>query len=258
MRLKGLIVVITGASSGIGEATATAFAQRGAKVVLAARRLDRLEDLADRVRRAGGDAVAIRCDVTHPQDVAALPDAVRDRFGPADVLVNNAGVSGGGDFQGRALEDLEHIVEVNLLGVLRGTHAFLPEMLERGHGHIVNIASLAGRFATPGAAVYGASKHAVVAFSEALHHEVEDRGVLVTSVNPGFVATEGFPGDGRPSFTMLSMPAVTGTIVRVVRDGIAPEYSVPRWASSFQAFRVLTPALYRWGMREVRRRTVRP
>ena len=253
MQLKGAVAVVTGASSGIGEAVAVGLAQRGAKVVLAARRKDRLDELADRIQRAGGTALAIRCDVTDREQLASLPTVVKEAFGPCDVLVNNAGVPGGGTFANLSYQQIEDIVEVNVLGVMYGTRAFLPGMLKRHHGHIVNVASLAGRFATPGAAVYGASKHAVVAFSESLFYEVEDQGVLVTAVNPGFVKTEGFPLVGMDPRMILTMDKVAGAVVRVVRDDIAPELSVPRYISPLQAFRVLTPPLYRWGVRQVRR-----
>jgi short-subunit dehydrogenase len=249
MQLKGAVAVVTGASSGIGEAVAVGLAQRGAKVVLAARRKDRLDELADRIERAGGTALAIRCDVTDREQLASLPTVVKEAFGPCDVLVNNAGVPGGGTFANLSYQQIEDIVEVNVLGVMYGTRAFLPGMLKRHHGHIVNVASLAGRFATPGAAVYGASKHAVVAFSESLFYEVEDQGILVTAVNPGFVKTEGFPLVGMDPRMILTMDKVAGAVVRVVRDDIAPELSVPRYISPLQAFRVLTPPLYRWGVR---------
>jgi short-subunit dehydrogenase len=231
---------------------AVGLAQRGAKVVLAARRKDRLDELADRIERAGGTALAIRCDVTDREQLASLPTVVKEAFGPCDVLVNNAGVPGGGTFANLSYQQIEDIVEVNVLGVMYGTRAFLPGMLKRHHGHIVNVASLAGRFATPGAAVYGASKHAVVAFSESLFYEVEDQGVLVTAVNPGFVKTEGFPLVGMDPRMILTMDKVAGAVVRVVRDDIAPELSVPRYISPLQAFRVLTPPLYRWGVRKGR------
>lgn len=257
MRLKGAVVVVTGASSGIGEATAVGFARHGAKVVLAARRLDRLEELADRIQRAGGTAIAVRCDVTDPDRVAALPKVVAEAFGPCDVLVNNAGIPGGGAFTELTYEQIEHVVRVNVLGVMYGTRAFLPGMQKRGHGHIVNVASLAGRFAAPGAAVYTASKHAVVAFGESLSYEARDHNVLVTSVNPGFVATEGFPQGHLPDRIVMKVDRVAGAIVKVVRDDIAPEYSLPRWLGPLQAFRVLTPPLYRWGVRKVREAGVR-
>ena len=126
-------------------------------------------------------------------------------------------------------------------------------MLTRRHGHIVNVASLAGRFAPPGTAVYTSTKHGVVAFSESLNYDTEPQGVLVTSVNPGLVKTEGFPQTGVPRPFVMRASKVGEAIVRVVRDDIAPELSVPRWLALLQAFRVLTPPLYRWGVRQVRR-----
>jgi short-subunit dehydrogenase len=250
--LSGATAVITGASAGIGEATALAFARRGTRVVLAARRLDRLEELAERIQEHGGTALAVRCDVGDPKQVAALPVVVREAFGRCDVLVNNAGIPGGGEFADLSLEQIEEVVRVNLLGVLYGTRAFWPAMTAQGRGHVVNVASLAGRCATPGTSIYTATKHAVVAFSEALNYEGEPRGVLVTAVNPGFVPTEGFPATDRPSFLTLTPDRVAGAIVRVVREGIAPELMVPRWVGPLQGFRVLTPGLYRWGVRKAR------
>ena len=252
MQVKGAVAVVTGASAGIGEATAVALARRGAKVVITARRRERLEDLADRIERAGGTALAARCDVTDPDQLASLPSVVDQAFGPCDILVNNAGIPGGGAFGDLTYDQIRRIVEVNVLGVIYGTRAFLPGMMRRGRGHVVNIASLAGRFAGPGAAVYTATKHAVVAFSESLYYEVERHGVLVTSVNPGFVSTEGFPQDHLDPRLVLSLDRVSDAVVRVVREGIAPELSIPRWVSPLEAFRVLTPSLYRWGVRRVR------
>ena len=254
MELQGAVVVVTGASSGIGEAAAVAFAQRGAKVVLAARRLDRLNDLARRIEAAGGSALALKVDVTDAGELDGLPTIVGEVYGrPTDILVNNAGIPGGGAFADLSYGQIRRVVDVNLLGVLFGTRAFLPGMVRRGHGHVINVASLAGRFATPGAALYTATKHAVVAFSESANYDVEARGVHVTSVNPGFVDTEGFPQYRLPRWMVLRVERVAGAIVKVAEDEIAPEYSVPRWVSPLQAFRVLTPPLYRWGVRQTRK-----
>lgn len=253
MQLKGAVAVVTGASSGIGEATAVALAQRGAKVVLAARRSDRLDDLADRIERAGGRALAVRCDVGDHEQLRKLRAITQEAYGPTDILVNNAGIPGRGAFETLTYEQIQNVVQINLTGVLFGTRAFLPGMLARGHGHIVNVASLAGRFAAPGAAVYSSTKHAVVGFSESLNVSTRHHGVLVTAVNPGFVPTEGFPNMGRPSILSLTPERVAETIVKVVREGIAPEYSIPRWVAPLQAFRVLTPPLYRWAVGRIAR-----
>jgi short-subunit dehydrogenase len=255
VELRGAVVVVTGASAGIGEATAIAFAKRGAKVVLAARRIERLEDLARRIEGAGGTAMALRCDVRETAELVRLPGIVGELLGPVDVLVNNAGVPGGGPVAQISHEQIDTVVRTNLLSVIHATRAFLPGMLARGHGHVINVASLAGRFATPGAAVYSATKHGVVAFSEALSYEVRDRGVLVTTVNPAFVDTASFPAN-LPRSLVLEVDTVAEAIVKVAREGIAPEYSVPRWIAPFQVFRVLTPPLYRWGVRTARR--IRP
>ena len=248
------MVVVAGASSGIGEAAAIAFAKRGARVVLAARRTERLDAIVDRIEKEeGGRALAATCDVTRPDQLETLRVVTEEAFGPTDVLVNSAGIRGGGRFAKLDYDRIEEPVRLNVLGVMFGTRAFLPGMLARGKGHVVNIGSLAGRFATPGNAIYGATKHAVVAFSEAMNYETESRNVRVTAVNPAFVDTEGFPQGDLPDWAVLRMRTVTDAIVKVVREDIAPEYSVPRWLSPLQLVRVATPPLYRWGMRRVRR-----
>lgn len=248
MELRGAVAVVTGASSGIGEATAMLLAREGARVVLAARRLERLEALAERIAARGGEALPVRCDVTVRRDLEELAARTDEAYGRCDVLVNNAGIPGGGPFRTLTAQQIEQVVRVNVLGVMLGTHAFLPMMLERRRGHVVNVASLAGRFATPGSAVYGATKHAAVAFSESLFYELRPLGILVTAVNPGFTRTEGFPQDGIPRPLVMRPERVARVIVDVVRRGRAPEVSVPRALAAAQVFRVLTPPLYRFGI----------
>jgi short-subunit dehydrogenase len=251
--LRGKVVLVTGASSGIGEAAALRFARRGSRLVLAARRLERLEALAERIRAHGGEALPVQTDVGVPGDLASLRGRTEEAFGRCDVLVNNAGIPGGGPFRDLSAEQVEHVVRVNLLGVVLGTKEFLPMFLRQRSGHIVTVASLAGRFATPGSSVYGATKAAVIAFGESLHYELKPFGVLVTTVNPGFTRTEGFPQDDIPKPLVMTADHVAATVVDVVERDRAPEVSVPRSLGAMQAFRVLTPPLYRFGVDRVTR-----
>jgi hypothetical protein len=247
-------VVVTGASSGFGELTALRFAREGASVVLAARRMERLEDLARRIRVQGGTAVPVACDVAEVADLRTLRDRVGEGFGRCDVLVNDAGIAGGGSFTDLTIEQIERVNRVNFLGTVLATKMFLPMMLEQRRGHVVNVASLAGRFATPDSSMYTASKHAVVAFSESLYYELKPQGILVTVVNPFFSPTEGFPQTGVPKALLVPPERIARVIVDVVKRGRAPEVAVPRSVSALQAFRVLTPPLYRWCVRVVSKR----
>jgi short-subunit dehydrogenase len=260
MNLDGAVTVVTGASSGIGRSTALAFAAEGADVVLAARRQDMLEDVATLIAQRGRRALAVPCDVSDLVQVEELQRRTAETFGRCDVLVNNAGIPGGGPFAELSMEQIERIARVNYLGVLYCTKVFLPMMLALGHGHVVNVASLAGRFAVPGSSVYSSTKHAVVAFSEALYYELGPRDIVVTAINPGLVATEGFPHRDalKAGRKVMSPDDVARLIVRVVKEGIGPERSIPRWMAALQAFRVLAPPVYRFGLRQVTRRTLRP
>jgi short-subunit dehydrogenase len=254
MRLREAVVVVTGASSGIGEATALRFARAGSRLALAARRVDRLDALASRIEAHGGRAMPVRCDVTVAADRAGLAETVLGTFGRCDVLVNNAGVPGGGPFLSLTSEQIDHVLDVNLRGVVQTTKAFLPMMLDRGSGHVVNVASLAGRFALPGASMYSATKHAVIAFSESLYHELKDVGILVTAVNPFFARTESFPTAAVPPRLLIDVERIARTIEDVVRRDRAPEVSVPRSIAALQAFRVLTPPVYRRVVERIARR----
>jgi short-subunit dehydrogenase len=247
--IPGKVCVITGASSGIGEATAKALARDGATVVLAARREDRLRDLAEIIAKRGGTASWRRCDVTRIVDLEALRDHTEREHGRCDVLINNAGIPGGGRFADLSLDRIDKVTATNYLSVLYATKLFLPMLLE-AKGHVVNVASLAGRYALPGATVYTASKHAVVAFSESLYYDLQPEGVMVTAVNPGIVTTEGFTHPelerDRLYRTFAMKPErVARAILDTIRDRRGPEVSVPRWLAVPQTFRVLTPPLYR-------------
>jgi NADP-dependent 3-hydroxy acid dehydrogenase YdfG len=189
--LSGKAVAITGASSGIGEATALALARAGASVALGARRGDRIEALAQRIEEeAGATAVALEVDVADEAQARAFIAGATDRLGRLDVLINNAGVMLLGPVESGDPDDWRRMVDVNLLGLLYCTHAALPIMREQGSGDIVNISSIAGRSARAGSAVYNLTKFGVNAFSEGLRQEVTEGGIRVIVVEPGFVATE--------------------------------------------------------------------
>ena len=188
--LEGKVAVVTGASSGIGEATALALAREGAAVALGARRADRLESLRDRIESDGGRAAAIEADIADEAQARALVEGARDQLGGLDILVNNAGVMLLGPVTGADTEEWRRMVDVNVLGLLYCTHAALPVMAEQGSGHIVNLSSVAGRTANLGSAVYNLTKWGVGGFSEALRQEALHAGIRVTIVEPGFVQTE--------------------------------------------------------------------
>jgi NADP-dependent 3-hydroxy acid dehydrogenase YdfG len=188
--LSGKAVAITGASSGIGEATALTLAKAGASVALGARRKDRIDELAARIEDEGGTAVALEVDVSDEPAARGFVEAAHERFGRLDTLVNNAGVMLLGPVDQAETEDWRTMVNVNLLGLMYCTHAALPIMLGQESGDIVNISSVAGRFARAGNAVYAATKFGVGAFSEGLRNEITERGVRVTLIEPGFVDTE--------------------------------------------------------------------
>ena len=188
--LSGKVALVTGASSGIGEATAVALATAGATVAIGARRKDRLDALASRLRDGGAPVVQLDLDVTDERACADAVRRTREELGGLDVLVNNAGVMLLGTIVGADTEDWRRMISTNVLGVMYMTHAAIEGMVEQGSGDIVNISSVAGRTARKGAGVYNASKWAVNAFSESLRQEVTGRGVRVSLVEPGAVATE--------------------------------------------------------------------
>jgi NADP-dependent 3-hydroxy acid dehydrogenase YdfG len=188
--LEGKAAAVTGASSGIGEATAVALAAEGCAVAIGARREDRLEELAKRIESDGGRAVAMRADVADESSARAFVEGAKEQLGRLDILVNNAGVMLLGPVEGADVEHWRRMIDVNLLGLLYCTHAALPIMREGGGGHIVNVSSVAGRSANMGSAVYNLTKFGVGAFSEALRQEALHANIRVTIVEPGFVDTE--------------------------------------------------------------------
>lgn len=193
MNLQGKIALVTGASSGIGAATARKLAAAGAKVGLAARRVDRLEALVAQIESAGGTAQAVRMDVVDRASVDAGVGALVEHFGGLDIVFNNAGLMPLSDVDALKVDEWHRMVDVNVKGLLNSTAATLPHLIARGGGHIVNTSSIAGRKVFPGLAVYCATKHAVSAFTEGLRLEVgKKHRIRVTSIQPGAVDTELF------------------------------------------------------------------
>jgi NADP-dependent 3-hydroxy acid dehydrogenase YdfG len=188
--LQGKVCVVTGASSGIGEATARRVARAGMDVVLGARRRERLQALADQLASDGRRALVVQTDITKEDEARALIERAKSELGRLDVLVNNAGVMLLGPVEGADTSEWRRMVDVNLMGLLYCTHAALPVMHEQGSGHIVNISSVAGRIARLGSAVYNATKWGVGGFSEALRQEALNFNIRVTLVEPGAVETE--------------------------------------------------------------------
>ncbi|HZQ37379.1 MAG TPA: SDR family NAD(P)-dependent oxidoreductase [Dehalococcoidia bacterium] len=239
---QGTVVVITGASSGIGRAAAYAFARRGCRLVLGARR----EELLGRVRdalaqRYGAEAIALRCDVRRAEEVERLIAAATDRFGRLDVLVNNAGVGHYGRVEDTSEQDLRELIETNLLGVFHGIRATVPVMRRQGSGHIVNVGSAAGKRSWPFHGPYAATKFAIEGLTQALSAELAGSGVTVSLVVPASTRTPFFetaklavPGF-RPSpiGRMQSAQQVAEKIVRTV-DHPTPELiTVPLLRAAF-------------------------
>jgi NADP-dependent 3-hydroxy acid dehydrogenase YdfG len=188
--LSGKVVAITGASSGIGEATALACAQAGAAVSLAARRKDRLDELAERIVEDGGKAISIVTDVGDEAQARAFVDGTQEQLGRIDVLVNNAGVMHLGAIEGAPTEEWRRMVDVNILGVLYCTHAALPHMRAQGGGHFVNVSSVGGRITAPLSGVYCLTKWGLGAFSDVLRKELHGSGIRVTLIEPGRTESE--------------------------------------------------------------------
>ena len=228
MDIKGKVVIVTGASSGIGEATARQFGGEGAKVVLAARRRDRLEALAREIQAlgTGAEALAVQADLSKLDDIQALISQTLHTFGRIDVLVNNAGF-GHMDWLENLdpIKDIEAQFAVNALGVVQTTRQVLPVMIGQRSGHIINMCSMAGLIGTPTYTIYAACKHAVHGFSEALRREVKPWGIDVSMLYPGGVTT-GFGRHGSrkrktqsntPTFLLLTPEEVGRAVLELVR-----------------------------------------
>lgn len=190
-QVKNKVALVTGASSGIGEATAIALARNGARVGLMARREDRLTALCDKIAAEGLEKpIYFACDVQKPTDIEKSVNGTIEKFGRVDILINNAGVMYLGPVEGANIEDWKRMFDINVLGLMNCTHAVLPQMIKNGDGHIVNISSVSGKIVSARSAAYSATKFAVGAFSEGLRQEVAKKGLRVTVIQPGAVATE--------------------------------------------------------------------
>jgi NADP-dependent 3-hydroxy acid dehydrogenase YdfG len=188
--ISGKVVVITGASSGLGEATARCLADRGATVVLGARRIERLNAVADEITKGGGKALALATDVTDAAQVQRLVDTAVERFGRIDVMLNNAGLMPHSPLERRKIADWDRTIDINIKGVLYGIAAALPHMQRQKSGHFINVSSVAGHSVRPAGAVYSATKTAVRVISEGLRQEVKPWNIRTTIISPGAVATE--------------------------------------------------------------------
>ena len=189
-KIRGKVVVITGASSGLGEAAARLLSAQGATVVLGARRSDRLQSLADELSGNGGKALAIATDVTHRNQVKRLVDTAAQKFGRVDVMINNAGIMPRAPLERLTIDDWDRTIDVNVKGVLYGIAAALPHMKKQKSGHMIFVSSVAGHKIGPDFAVYAATKHAVRALAEGFRQEVKPYNIRTTIISPGAVATE--------------------------------------------------------------------
>lgn len=253
--LNGKVVLITGASSGFGEDAARLFAKEGCKVVLAARRLERLQALVEEIQSGGGEAVAIPVDVSESAEIHLMVQTVLDIYRKIDILFNNAGFGAMDWFENLTPErHIETLVRVNLTGTMLVTHAVLPGMLERRSGHIINMASVAGLIASPLITTYSASKYGVRAFTDALRREIAPFGIRVSGIYPGPAATEFGTHLNRHRArekvnSILDMRMTSEYVARRVVDlAKHPRRSlvIPWWFRLITTFDTLFPAVVDW------------
>ncbi|MDR2710766.1 MAG: SDR family oxidoreductase [Burkholderiales bacterium] len=213
--LSGKVVVITGASSGLGEAAAKVLCEKGASVILGARRAERIETLAKELTRQGGKAWAVTTDVTDRVQVRRLVDTAVQKCGRIDVMLNNAGLMPNSPLDRFKVDDWDRMIDVNIKGVLYGIAAALPYMKAQKRGHIINVSSVAGHKIRPGGAVYAATKHAVRVISEGLRQEVKPYNIRTTIISPGAVATE-LPGS-------ITEPDIAENVRKIYEVAISAE-----------------------------------
>ena len=224
MNFENKVVVITGASSGIGEAAAEKFAKRGANIVLVARRKEKLKQVEKNLSKYSIRTMIQVCDVSDKEQVKQMSEKVIETFSKIDILVNNAGFVIYGKIKELSIEDIESQMQTNYFGTIYCTKSFLPHLLKQNSGHIVNVASVGGSFGVPGIASYCATKFAILGFSEGLHHELHDTNVGVTVVSPIMVRTSLFDHPSFKNFTKfatgisLSSETVANTIIKAANS----------------------------------------
>lgn len=253
--LKNKVVLITGASSGFGKDAARLFAQEGCKVVLTARRLDRLQTLAAEIQSKGGEALAIPVDVSERAEVDVMVQTALDLYRKIDILFNNAGYGAVNWFENLKPErHIETLIRVNLIGTMLVTRAVLPDMLERGEGHIINMVSVGGLIAAPTIATYSASKWGLRAFTDALRREVSPFGVHVSGIYPGPAVTEFGQKlertKSREAIRRIKYPHLSSEYVaqRVVEVAKRPRRTlvIPWWFRIITTFDMLFPVAVDW------------
>ena len=254
-KLENKVVLITGASSGFGENAALLFAKEGCKVVLAARRIDRLQNLVAKIQDMGGEGIAIPVDIVDSIEVDNMVKTTLDLYGHIDILFNNAGIGRVDWFENHSLErDINTLVQVNLTALMQVTRNVLPYMLARGEGHIINMVSVAGLIALPLNTSYAASKHGARAFTDALRREVAPLGIKVSGIYPGPAATEFGQHVGRneayASVRKNLGPRLSSEYVarRVLDVAKRPRRSliIPWWFRILTTFDMLFPVVVDW------------
>jgi len=254
---RDTVGIVTGASSGIGAELARQLAARGMRVALLARRLERLNALAEEIRRGGGEALPLACDVAERASVEAAVRTAGERWGRIDLLVNSAGYNTHVLFKDHDVADIERMTRTNYLGVVYTTKAVLPPMRARRRGWIVNLSSVAGKLGQPDEAAYSATKFAVAGLSEGLSYELEPLGIHVMTVYPALVRTEMFtpevlarmPAGAERSF--VEPPAFCRQVLRALARGRF-EVTVPRYVAVAYAVRALLPGFHRRMTKRIR------
>ena len=225
MNFKDKVVLITGASSGIGEATAMEFSKKGASIILVSRDNEKLEIVSQKLEQFKNKVLVCPCDVSIKSEVESMSKNVLEKFGHIDILVNNAGFAIYGSVSELSIEEIESQMQTNYFGMVYCIKNFLPSMIEQRSGHIVNVASVAASFGLPGIASYCASKFAMLGFSEGLQHELKNTGVGVTVVSPIIVRTNFFD---HPSFETMPKYSPTSLSAKTVAKAVVKASSSPR------------------------------